>query len=253
MIKLKKLNYSEKNFIACAFEIQSIFVTEKILYLSQVLHRVFPVARGLYEDKVASFWCAISVVVKLQQIFPTPQVAAICAVTTLLAVIPSNFLLLRQPNSKNFVLSLFISSLSFFLFSYHVHEKSILLPAMSAVLLLPHHPTASAWFLSISTYSLLPLMVKDGLVLQWVALHTLFVTLAAHLVPTPSSRLIRATVAASFVASCMLVASEALVAAPQKFPHLYPLLNSVFSCAHFIGFLVYFYRVQFKKEKLHSS
>ena len=30
----------------------------------QVLHRVFPVARGLYEDKVANFWCASSVIIK---------------------------------------------------------------------------------------------------------------------------------------------------------------------------------------------
>ena len=27
----------------------------------QVLHRMFPFARGLYEDKVANFWCSISV------------------------------------------------------------------------------------------------------------------------------------------------------------------------------------------------
>lgn len=27
----------------------------------QVVHRMFPFARGLYEDKVANFWCSISV------------------------------------------------------------------------------------------------------------------------------------------------------------------------------------------------
>ncbi|RUS31418.1 hypothetical protein BC938DRAFT_477858 [Jimgerdemannia flammicorona] len=37
--------------------------------LLQVAHRVFPLARGLYEDKVANMWCAASVVIKLKEIF----------------------------------------------------------------------------------------------------------------------------------------------------------------------------------------
>lgn len=34
--------------------------------LLQVVHRIFPVARGLYEDKVANVWCALNVVIKLR-------------------------------------------------------------------------------------------------------------------------------------------------------------------------------------------
>jgi alpha-1,3-glucosyltransferase len=36
--------------------------------IQQVFIRIFPVARGLYEDKVANVWCAINVIVKLRQI-----------------------------------------------------------------------------------------------------------------------------------------------------------------------------------------
>ena len=36
-----------------------ILIAEAVL---QVLHRMFPFARGLYEDKVANFWCSVSVV-----------------------------------------------------------------------------------------------------------------------------------------------------------------------------------------------
>lgn len=36
--------------------------------IQQVILRIFPVARGLYEDKVANVWCAINVVIKLRQI-----------------------------------------------------------------------------------------------------------------------------------------------------------------------------------------
>lgn len=38
----------------------------KVEDILQVLHRIFPVARGLYEDKVANVWCALNVVVKLR-------------------------------------------------------------------------------------------------------------------------------------------------------------------------------------------
>lgn len=36
--------------------------------MQQVIHRIFPVARGLYEDKVANIWCALNVVIKLRNL-----------------------------------------------------------------------------------------------------------------------------------------------------------------------------------------
>lgn len=37
--------------------------------LLQVVARVFPFARGLFEDKVANVWCAMNVIVKLRRVF----------------------------------------------------------------------------------------------------------------------------------------------------------------------------------------
>lgn len=37
--------------------------------LLQVVHRIFPVFRGLYQDKVANVWCAVNIVVKLRERF----------------------------------------------------------------------------------------------------------------------------------------------------------------------------------------
>lgn len=37
--------------------------------LGQCLFRVFPFARGLWEDKVANFWCAANVVIKFRERF----------------------------------------------------------------------------------------------------------------------------------------------------------------------------------------
>ncbi|XP_059477309.1 probable dolichyl pyrophosphate Man9GlcNAc2 alpha-1,3-glucosyltransferase isoform X1 [Neocloeon triangulifer] len=220
----------------------------------QVLHRIFPVARGLYEDKVSSFWCAISVVVKVQQILPRTWLTILCLVTTLVSVLPSNLKLLRKPNTKNLVLSLFISSLGFFLFSYHVHEKSILLPAMAAMLMLPHHPIMATWFLATSTYSLLPLMVKDDLVLPWLSLLSLFLAIGAQMMPPLNSGLLKWALRASLGASVILVVAQALVTAPVRYPHLFPQLNSIFCCGHFLVFLAYAYWLQFRTEvKQHAN
>ncbi|KAJ3202677.1 hypothetical protein HDU67_000362, partial [Dinochytrium kinnereticum] len=45
--------------------------------LGQVLHRVFPLQRGLYEDKVANVWCALSVIVKLKNLFDVKHLASL--------------------------------------------------------------------------------------------------------------------------------------------------------------------------------
>lgn len=41
----------------------------------QVLQRIFPFNRGLYEDKVANFWCALSPIIKWKQYFETSKLA----------------------------------------------------------------------------------------------------------------------------------------------------------------------------------
>lgn len=35
-------------------------------HLKQVIHRIFPVARGVFEDKVANIWCVLNIFVKLK-------------------------------------------------------------------------------------------------------------------------------------------------------------------------------------------
>ncbi|KAJ3059262.1 Glucosyltransferase-like protein, partial [Rhizoclosmatium hyalinum] len=109
----------------------------------QVIHRIFPVGRGLYEDKVANFWCAISVFVKVKKLFPVETLVRISIVATLLAVLPTSINLFLAnlksadtANPKKLLLTLLNGSLAFFLFSFQVHEKSILIPLMPATMLL---------------------------------------------------------------------------------------------------------------------
>ena len=50
---------------------------------SQVLQRVFPFYRGLFEDKVATFWCSVDMLLKLRARLDVLQLAKLCTLTTL--------------------------------------------------------------------------------------------------------------------------------------------------------------------------
>ncbi|WFD20124.1 dolichyl-P-Glc:Man9GlcNAc2-PP-dolichol alpha-1,3-glucosyltransferase [Malassezia caprae] len=66
--------------------------------LGQVLHRIFPLARGLFEDKVANVWCALSVLPvgarwKLPNLLGVATLAKLSLATVLLAILPCCILL----------------------------------------------------------------------------------------------------------------------------------------------------------------
>lgn len=46
-----------------------LLLDDGIPQLLQCLHRVFPFSRGLWEDKVANFWCAANVLIKFRDLF----------------------------------------------------------------------------------------------------------------------------------------------------------------------------------------
>lgn len=101
----------------------------------QMVHRIFPFARGLFEDKVANFWCAANVVIKLRN-YPTDLLQKAALGATLLSIIPPNLILFFRPRKSTIPLAFAATAWGFFLFSYQVHEKSVLLPLMPMTLLL---------------------------------------------------------------------------------------------------------------------
>ncbi|KAG6042068.1 hypothetical protein E4U41_006189 [Claviceps citrina] len=103
--------------------------------MMQMVHRVFPFSRGLFEDKVANFWCALNVVVKLRN-YRADLLAKAALGATLLSIIPPNIVLFLRPEKKLLPLAFATTAWGFFLFSYQVHEKSVLLPLMPMTLLL---------------------------------------------------------------------------------------------------------------------
>lgn len=162
-------------FIACLLPF--LLQEQPLAQLQQLATRVFPVARGLYEDKVANFWCSISPVFKLQNFAPQNVVVQVCLIFTLLGMAPASLALLRafQAKPKNsadlsapfgpastFLVGLCCIAFSFFFFSYHVHEKSVLLPVFMLSLWFHQSPSVVAIANVVSTLSMLPLLQRDG-------------------------------------------------------------------------------------------
>ncbi|XP_017786742.1 PREDICTED: dolichyl pyrophosphate Man9GlcNAc2 alpha-1,3-glucosyltransferase [Nicrophorus vespilloides] len=266
-----------------------IFETRHFL---QVLHRLFPVYRGVFEDKVANFWCTLNVFNKLKD-YCSNKMLRYCTFATLTAILPSSTDLFLRPNIKKFVPAIINSSLSFFLFSYQVHEKSILLTAIPVLLYLPQKPIPCFWFLFISNFSMFPLYVKDGLTVAYVAL-TVFYTVAflfcherwgidlksdntfymfykevMHVMTGAQSnkrsygdilgityrhflenrKLLKklalyVLLAISLLGSVILTCISLTFQPPKRYPDLFTVAICIYSCAHFIGFLIYFHVVQ---------
>ncbi|GAA6017013.1 hypothetical protein JCM11491_006129 [Sporobolomyces phaffii] len=245
--------------------------------LFQSLNRIFPFARGLFEDKVANFWCALNVVVKLRTLASVSTLARSSLVLTLLAVLPSTVGVVwishrlgqqrtqgkgegsrappplpyspnrAAPTSHLLPHLLVTSSLSFFLFSFQVHEKSILLPLMPLTLLMGARERGYGrldweWGVllnNVAVFSMYPLLKKDGLTTQYLALTALWNYLIGY---NPLRLRARSFVKLLSLTAYGVIATlhvlELIATPPPHLPDLYPVLNLTLSAGVFgLGWL----------------
>ena len=190
------------------------------------ISRVFPFSRGLFEDKVANFWCFTNVtLLKWKRLFDGKESLLIkgSAVLTALGFLPGVVGLLwggyktrlssRSPGDQRLQAqaptlpllpyALLTTSMSFFLFSFQVHEKTILLPLLPLTLLLSDATPGEevfSWgalgnivgvfrsgssvlldFIILMDYrSMWPLLKKDGLGVQYIAMLMLWCRLIGY-------------------------------------------------------------------------
>jgi alpha-1,3-glucosyltransferase len=129
--------------------------------LSLVLKAIFPVHRGLYQLKVANFWCFTNMLIKWERIFSPDFLVKLSILLTLMFSLPSLIVIYFNPRNSYFVKGLFNVSLAFFFFSYHVHEKTILLPLAMLVLNAKSMGSYLFDFISFSTFTLYHLLKED--------------------------------------------------------------------------------------------
>lgn len=192
--------------------------------------------------------------------------AKICLAATVIALTPSSLHLLFKSKMKKFLYALVNSSLAFFLFSFQVHEKSILIPAVAAILIFPAEPFMVFWFLQVSTFSMFPLLIKDGQIMSFIGLSCCFVGITKLFIDnmikekkldrinfvkilwrinkTTELKFMENAAVFCYIVSTllqvMLIYGFLFLPPPAKLPFLHPLLISAFSCCHFLLFLTYF-------------
>lgn len=174
---LRLITVASAVLITLASMLLPFFLSGGFAQIKQILIRMFPFERGLFEDKVANFWCATNVLVKYKTIFSTSQLKMISLVFTFLGIVPSCTIAFFRPRKELLPWCLASCSLAFYIFSFQVHEKSILLPWMPITLLLnevdPDVISMVCWFCNVALFSMWPLLKRDNLIIQYFVLGTL--------------------------------------------------------------------------------
>lgn len=234
----------------------------------QVIYRLFPLKRGVFEDKVSNVWCMVNVFFKLKSLLTNEEMAKFCLAATALASFTSCMDLFFRLNKKKFVLSLINVSLAFFLFSFQVHEKTILLVAIPVAMHFHEDPFMCYWFLIVSTFSMLPLLLKDGLLVPFIGTNIIYFCAYSIVlnIANPKGGLMSffsanqvyssiqpvkkehvfllKLVSINFFLSVLgmigLTLATVFIEPPPNYPDLFPLLISVYCCSHFLLFFLYF-------------
>ncbi|KAK5130902.1 hypothetical protein LTR08_001565 [Meristemomyces frigidus] len=223
-----------------------------LVQLTQSVHRIFPFARGLFEDKVANIWCAVhsSGIHKLNG-YDSSLLSRAALALTLASITPPCALILFKPRKELLPYALASTAWGFFLCSYQVHEKNVILPLLPMTLLLATEggmkPSIRAWvgYANIlACWTMFPLLVRDELRIPYFVLTGLW----AYLMGLPpcsfnaytaskedgglnvASKLIHLSTYAGVVAWHV---AEAFVAAPADKPDLWVVANVCLGAAGF--------------------
>ncbi|KAI9371178.1 ALG6, ALG8 glycosyltransferase family-domain-containing protein [Aspergillus egyptiacus] len=151
-----------------------------LFQLTQVIHRIFPFARGLFEDKVANAWCAIHTFHKLHR-FEADLLKRVSLCATLASILIPCAMIFRHPRASMLLPAFATVAWGFFLFSFQVHEKSVLLPLLPMTLLIAgneglNKDTRSwvGWANILGSWTLYPLLKRDGLQVPYFILTYLW-------------------------------------------------------------------------------
>jgi len=139
--------------------------------LPQIMHRLFPLARGLFEDKVANVWCTLHTVLKLRKHFDESQQLQLATLATLIFAIAPCLKLLKSQKLSTMITCSSASALGFFLFSFQVHEKQALLFIVPACALLGESTLFTLVYAHTAFFSMMPLFAKDGLLDHYFAMR----------------------------------------------------------------------------------
>jgi alpha-1,3-glucosyltransferase len=208
-----------------------------------VLTRLFPVSRGLFEDKVANLWCSTAPLFRFKERFSSEMLFRFAAIATLVAMTPSCFMLFRRPSIRMFLLSLANVSLAFFLLAFQVHEKNILMPLLPLSLLWNNHRHLVTCATTVACFSMFPLLERDGLAIQYFCFMIALAVLSLRI----------GSFKTTFVPTWLPIITThillAFVAPPAKLPHLYIMICMLISFLHFSFIFIYLLWLQLVESR----
>ncbi|ONL97655.1 putative dolichyl pyrophosphate Man9GlcNAc2 alpha-13-glucosyltransferase [Zea mays] len=212
--------------------------------VQQVLSRLAPFERGIYEDYVANFWCSTSVIIKWKKLFAIKPLKLMSLSATILAFLPSFVQQVKSPSNLGFLYSLMNNSFSFYLFSYQVHEKSILLPLLPASLLALEEPRMYGWFVYFALFSMYPLICRDQLLLQYIAVLSLFFLIyyspgGSYGKRSNISCKAKLVLSLPFLCSLLLHITYLQIEPPKRYPFLFDALIMFVCFSQFVILAVY--------------
>ncbi|PWY92797.1 ALG6, ALG8 glycosyltransferase [Aspergillus heteromorphus CBS 117.55] len=238
-----------------------LILGQSVLYavafqLAQTIHRVFPFARGLFEDKVANAWCAIHTFYKLHR-FEASLLQRMSLGATLASILAPCAIIFRHPRASLLLPALSSVAWGFFLFSFQVHEKSVLLPLLPMTLLLAGDGGLSketrawvGWANILGSWTMFPLLARDELRVPYFVMTLLWAFLLG--LPPTSLEIFRGRasledntlgaelhVLTKLLHACFYLAMiawhvlEAFVAPPPGKPDLWVVLNALIGAGGF--------------------
>jgi len=152
-----------------------------------VLRRIFPLQRGLFEGKVSNLWCAFSVKpFRIRQRIPNDLQPVVALLLTVILLVPVCYHMFRagqrSPQSatmahihqRQLLWGATNSALAFFLASFQVHEKSLLLALAPCSLLMGFDPVMVEWFSIVAAWTMWPLLQIDRLQTAYVCTLSIF-------------------------------------------------------------------------------
>lgn len=192
---------------------------------------------------------------------------------TILAFLPSFVQQVKSPSNLGFLYSLMNSSFSFYLFSYQgmlycklagsfffelqvywfhfllcflyaVHEKSILLPLLPASLLALEEPRMYGWFVYFALFSMYPLICRDQLLLQYIAVLSLFFLIyyspgGSYGKRSNISCKAKLVLSLPFLCSLLLHITYLQIEPPKRYPFLFDALIMFVCFSQFVILAVY--------------
>jgi alpha-1,3-glucosyltransferase len=237
--------------------------------IAQVIRRLFPFQRGLFEGKVSNIWCALSVKpFSIRRRVPESYLPLMALGLTLMLILPpcwylfsvgrGNIVFGTRQATKNadksqhqrddkerqdlkFILwGSAATALAFFLASFQVHEKGILIVLAPISMLLLEAPRFTVWFSVVATWTLWPLVAVDRLASPYFCCIVIYLCINT-ITSTPSNSNLdvlsiyptKYIVHLSAAVMILLHIAELHIIPPPNLPDLFPVLWSVVGCGLF--------------------